>query len=153
VRVYRAALDYLRTVPREAWLQPQSIKMPKEYIAEILRTGTRGITTNFFLDKPGHTEMNYRTSRVEQRYEPVAVLRRAGHPPLVEIRNTLFPGAEVEYMCRGIETKKVIVHHILDGEGQDMVKANPGNQVFLVCEPELNEQEEQAIFRRKITGE
>ena len=29
VRVYRAALDYLRQLPEEAWVQPEQIKLPE----------------------------------------------------------------------------------------------------------------------------
>ncbi|SHO50203.1 U32 family peptidase [Desulfopila aestuarii] len=151
VRVYRAALDYLNTLPQEAWNQPKDIKIPKEYIEEVLRSGTRGTSSNFFEQRPGATEMNYLTSRVEQSYEPVAVVRKTGSPPMVEIRNTMLPGAEVEYMCRGIETRKVRIVQMLDVEtGAVLQKANPGNNVFLECEPPLVDSEVLAILRRKI---
>ena len=151
VRVYRAALDYLNTLPQEAWNQPKDIKIPKEYIEEVLRSGTRGTSSNFFEQRPGATEMNYLTSRVEQSYEPVAVVRKTGSPPMVEIRNTMLPGAEVEYMCRGIETRKVRIVQMLDVEtGSVLQKANPGNNVFLECEPPLVDSEVLAILRRKI---
>jgi len=151
VRVYRAALDYLKALPQEDWNHPENIKIPNEYLEEVLRSGTRGVTSNFFEQRPGATEMNYLTSRVEQSYEPVAVVRRTGYPTLVEIRNTMLPGTEVEYMCRGVETRTVRITQMLDVEtGAVLLKANPGNNVFLECEPPLVDPEVLAIIRRKI---
>jgi len=153
VRVYRAALAYLQALPDEAWSQPENIHIPEEYLEEVLRSGTRGVSANFFAQRPGATEMNYQTSRVEQSYEPVAVVRQIGNPPMVEIRNTILPGTEVEYMCRGIETRSVRITRMLDMEtGTAVQKANPGNNVFLECEPPLAEVEALAIFRRKISS-
>jgi putative protease len=153
VRVYRAALAYLQALPHEAWSQPENIRIPEEYLEEVLRSGTRGVSANFFAQRPGATEMNYQTSRVEQSYEPVAVVRQTGNPPMVEIRNTILPDTEVEYMCRGIETRSVRITRMLDVEtGTAVQKANPGNNVFLECEPPLAEVEVLAIFRRKISS-
>jgi putative protease len=53
VRVYRAALVYLRDLPREAWISPEKIKLPPEFMEEISRAGTRGMTENFIKEKPG----------------------------------------------------------------------------------------------------
>lgn len=53
VRVYRAALDYLRNLPQEAWLEPEKITLPNQFLEEIHRTGTRGATENFISGRPG----------------------------------------------------------------------------------------------------
>ncbi|MFV0439511.1 MAG: peptidase U32 family protein [Desulfopila sp.] len=153
VRVYRLALDYLRTVPGEAWLQPETIRIPEAYLAEIARLGTRGMTSNFLFTRPGAGEMNYRSSRILPEYEPVAVLRGVGHQPRVEVRNTLLPGTEVEYMGRTIDSQTVVIRHIFDDEGRKLAQANPGNRVFLDCEPSLKDPEERAILRRKVIRE
>jgi len=117
---------------------------------ELLRTGTRGNTRNFMSERPGSSEMNYLTSRVVQSYEPVAVVRETGEPPLVEIRNTLLPDTVVEYMQRGIETQSVRIVAMQDDSGQVVGKANPGNWVYLNCEPPLTGIEVHGILRRKI---
>jgi putative protease len=153
VRTYRAALDYLRGLPVEAWQKPEEIRLPDEFMAEILRTGTRGTTENFIREKPGSSEMNYTTSRVIQTYEPVAVIRRAGDRPLVEIRNTMLPGTEIEYMQRGLSTLPVRITAMHDEEDNAVLKANPGNRVFLTTEPSLIGTEVVGILRRKIENE
>ena len=98
VRVYRAALDYLGSLPAGVWDNPEEISLPNEFIQEIERTGTRSTTKNFIKERPGSNEMNYSFSRAEQAYEPVAVIRDTGKAPLVEIRNTTFVGEDIEYM-------------------------------------------------------
>lgn len=107
------------------------------------------MTENFIIDKPGSSEMIYSSSRAEQGYEPVAVIRKAGPAPFVEIRNTVRPGEEIEYMLRGINCNSVTITRLEDEEGRVIEKANPGNKLFVYTEPELVECEVNAIFRRK----
>lgn len=149
VRIYRAALDYLKTLPAEAWNEPETIRFPDTFLDEISRSGTRGMTENFIIDKPGSSEMIYSSSRAEQGYEPVAVVRQAGRVPFVEIRNTVRPGEEIEYMLQGIHCDRVTITRLEDEEGRVVEKANPGNRLFLHTEPDLPECEVNAIFRRK----
>ena len=151
VRVYRAALDFLRGLPAEAWENPEAIRLPECFMAEILRTGTRGTTENFIRERPGSSEMIYTSSRAEQSFEPVAVILEPGNDLLVEMRNQLTVGEEVEYMSRGIEVVSVTVTGMRDEEGA-VVKANPGNRIRLTTEPPLAAGETNGILRRrKIT--
>lgn len=149
VRVYRAALDYLRALPASVWKEPEKIRFPGIFLEEISRLGTRGMTENFIIDKPGSSEMIYSSSRAEQDYEPVAVIRAAGGVPFVEIRNTVLPGEEIEYMLKGIDCNRVTISRLEDEEGRVVGKAHPGNTLFLYTEPDLPGCEVNAIFRRK----
>ncbi len=150
VRVYRAVIDYLATLSEKDWENPEEIQLPPKFAEELLRTGTRGNSSNFISGKPGSTEMNYETSRVIQTYEPVAVLREAGKKPLVEVRNTLFPGTDIEFMRRKMDNLPFRINAIHDESGKALEKANPGNRVFLTCEPSCEECDVLGIFRRKI---
>ncbi len=149
VRVYRAALDYLAGLPAKSWQDPAAIRLPGELMQEILRTGTRGTTDNFIQERPGSGEMIYATSRAEQSYEPVAVIRRAGEIPLIEIRNTLMPGEEIEYMQRGIGLIRTTILSLQDEEGNVLFKANPGNLVLIETAPPLTDGMEYGILRRR----
>lgn len=150
VRVYRAALDYLSSLPEGVWQEPEKIYFPQNFSEELLRTGTRGNSTNFIDGKPGHTEMNYETSRAVQTYEPVAVLRNPGYRPLVEVRNTLFPDTDIEFMDRSMKNVPFRITAIHDESGNVLQKANPGNRVFLSCDTSCENCDEFGIFRRKI---
>ncbi len=132
-----------------AWREPEKIEMPASFMEEILRTGTRGTSENFIRRQPGSEEMIYSTSRVVQTWEPVAVVRENGERLLVEVRNTLHVGTEVEYMRRGIETERGRIVAMHDASGMQLAKANPGNLVSLTLEPPLVIGETNGILRRK----
>lgn len=149
VRIYRAALDYLADLPAEAWDKPDKIVLPEEFMEEISRIGTRGTSENFILEKPGAEEMIYSSSRARQSYEPVAVIRSRGEIPLVEIRNTVFPGEVVEYMFPSMELMRVRIVELIDEDGEKREKANPGNTLFLQTEPPLVQGQVNGILRRK----
>ena len=149
VRIYRAALDYLGQLPAQAWQMPELITIPDEFMQEIERTGTRGATENFIKDRPGSSEMIYASSRTAQTYEPVAVIREAGAIPLVEIRNTVFAGGQIEYMKRSVGVVALEIIGMTDEEGREIAKANPGNRLFLKTEPDLAFGEVNSILRRK----
>jgi len=149
VRVYRAALDFLGQLPAEAWQEPELICLPEELLQEIQRTGTRGATENFIKDRPGSGEMIYTSSRMEQSYEPVAVIRKTGVHPLIEIRNTVFAGEQIEYMTRTVGETSLKITGMVDEEGKEMTQANPGNRLFLETHPEFLSGEINGIFRRK----
>lgn len=149
VRIYRAALDYLKQLPSEAWEKPELLRLPECFMAEIARTGTRGNSKNFLERKPGASEMLYTTSRADQTYEPIAVVRDTTQGLLVEIRNTLEVGETGEYMERGIDVIQFTVTAMYNREGIAQTKANPGDKVVLHVEPVLQNAEVNAILRRK----
>jgi putative protease len=149
VRVYRAALDWLMKLPGEAWQAPETIVLPQSYSEEIRRMGTRGASENFLLSAPGAGEMIYESPREGQSYEPVAVVLEALAGPLVEFRNRLRLGEEVEYMERGLEVQRIRVVALVDGDGVAVDTAHPGNRLTLHSEPPLSGVEAHAILRRR----
>jgi putative protease len=147
-RIYRAALDYLRELPADAWEDPGAIRLPEILAAEIAKTGTRGGSENFFRERPGAAEMLYSQTRVDMKVEPVAVIRREGEAPLVEARNVLETGDQVEYMLPGIECLSLTVTRMKTEKGEEISRANPGNRVFLHTEPSLEQGKLNGILRR-----
>lgn len=148
-RIYRAALDYLRELPPEAWKNPADIVLPSILIEEIAKTGTRGTSENFFRQAPGSSEMLYNSPRVQMEVEPVAVIREEGDTPLVEARNVLETGDQVEYMLPGIECIPLKVVRMETEKGEEKTRANPGNRIFLHTEPLLSQGKLNGILRRK----
>ncbi len=149
VRAYRAALDYLMALPADAWQKPEEIIMPASLMEELHRTGTRGATDNFIKKLPGASEMIYSSSRASQFYEPVAVIRRSGVNPVVEIRNTVFTGEKIEYMQKGVDVLPSMIKAMLTEDGEIVAKANPGNILSLVTEPPLMAGLVGGILRRR----
>lgn len=148
VRVYRAALDYLVGLPAEDWRKPEEIVMPAHFFKEIEKTGTRGMSENFFNQPPTGQDMLYTTSRADQRIEPVAVIRQTGEFPLVEIRNRVEVGEQLEYMGRGVALQSMRITGMLTEKETSVSAANPGNKVFLQTEPSLHDCERHGILRR-----
>jgi U32 family peptidase len=149
VRIYRAALDFLTTLPADAWQEPSAISLPAIFRQEIAKTGTRGTTENFIDQRPGSGEMVYHTSREEQTVHPVAVIREEGEHPLVEIRNVMELDDIIEYMLPGIETIALTVVAMRDEKGALIQRANPGNKVFLTTDPLLTNGIRNSILRRQ----
>ena len=130
VRVYRAALDYLRNLEPEQWRQPSATEMPTTFIEEIKKTGTRGMSLNFAQQQPGPDDMLYDSSRLDQHYEPVAVIKAStGREIEVELRTVCHRGEEVEYMGRGIGSERFQVETMQDMEGREVQRANPGDRL------------------------
>ena len=148
-RIYRAALDYLKELPAEAWAKPADIFLPEIFTEEIAKTGTRGTSENFFRQAPGSSEMLYTLPRVQMEVEPVAVIRDEGETPLVEARNVLETGDQVEYMLPGIESVPVTVVRMETEKGEEIHRANPGNRMRLFTEPALTQGRLNGILRRK----
>lgn len=147
-RIYRAALDYLGTLPPEAWEKVEEIQLPPVFLEEIVKTGTRGISENFISHRPGSSEMLYTSSRAAQEVEPVAVVREEGASPLVEIRNVLEPGDRIEYMLPGIDILALTVDRMETEGGEETIRANPGNRVRLHTTPSLLQGRVNGILRR-----
>ncbi len=150
VRTYRAALDYLAALPDATWQNAKNIEIPEQYIEEIQKTGTRGSSENFLHTAPGASEMSYTTSRMPQEYRPAAVIRNAGPAPLAEIRNPLWPNTELEVMTQDINSLPIRVTKILDDKENAIAKANPGDLVRLVTEPEIPQASAKTILRQKV---
>ncbi len=150
VRVYRAALDYLKGLDPAAWLNPKSIDMPEKFVDEIEKTGTRGMSDNFAYHRPGPDEMLYNSSRFDQKYEPVAVLREIGSSSIgVELRNVCHAGERIEYMGRSLEVESCSISRMSNTEGIAVERGNPGDYLFWQLDEAPVDPLVNGMFRRK----
>jgi len=94
VRAYRMALDaYLR--------DPENYGFRQEWLEEVSKVSHRSFTTGFFFGKPGSEGQNYGTSSYIQSHEFAGIVLEYdenGKKMLVEQRNKIFAGDEVEIM-------------------------------------------------------
>lgn len=149
VRVYRAALDYLSSLPARAWQDPGLIRLPDILYEELQKLGTRGVTENFFLNPPTASDMLYESSRAEQFMEPVAVITGKGEKGVnVEVRNTLFRDELITVMGKDGNDQQVELVGILNDKGALLDKANPGNLVTLLTSSPIKDQTPLTIIRR-----
>lgn len=150
VRVYRAALDHLREVDPKLWQMPAKIEMPPALLEEIEKTGTRGMSLNFAHQQPGPDDMLYHSSRGDQAYEPVAVVKGMTREGIeVELRNVCYSGERLEYMAGGIEVDCLELTAMHDAEGNRVERGNPGDRQCWQLKGVHREILVNAMFRRK----
>ena len=146
VRVYRAALDYIQE-QRQNGLSWQEIVLPSAFAKEIAKVGTRGRTENFFTSSPSSSSMLYDTMRESQACVPIGIVRGIC-PLLLETRNVLETGDQIEYLGRRLEPTRCTVTGMTGADGQVIRRANPGSRVLPVLEPMPEDLSVNALFRR-----
>jgi putative protease len=147
VRVYRAALDWIRD-QLEQGSGIEGIALPGQFSEEIAKLGTRGWSENFFDAPPDDSAMMFDRMRMEQPWVPVGVVRQV-RPLVIETRNVLARGDQLEYLGRGLQTVSCIVTAMALEKGGMIDRANPGSRILLSTQPEIPEPELLGIFRKK----
>ena len=148
VRVYRAALDWIRD-RREEGTDVADLVLPPYFTDEIHKLGTRGWTENFFAGPPDESAMMHDRMRMEQPWVPVGIVRQT-EPLVIETRNVLETGDSIEYMGRNLATTTCTVTGITGEDGGEMARANPGNRVVITTEPVIGAPEPDTILRKKV---
>ena len=98
-------------------------------------------------------DMLYESSRLDQDYEPVAVVRETGDRDMgVELRTVCHRGEEVEYMGRGIGSDRFQVETMQDGQGREVERANPGDLLRWRLRGKARAFSVNSMFRRKKSG-
>jgi U32 family peptidase len=150
VRVYRAAIDHIR---QSLAASPDSpITMPRIFMDEIAKLGTRGYTENFLDGAPKQSDMCYEGGRVDQTFVPAGVVIEPGAQPLVDVRSRIRPGDRLEYMGCGIDNHAFEVVSVATAtDDMPLLQANPGSRVYLRTNPELLWESDSLI--RRIGGQ
>ena len=148
VRVYRAALDLIQQQINQGTAL-EKIILPDAFQHEIDKIGTRGQTENFFNDSPSSDAMLYDTIRINQQYSPVGIVRK--HTPvLIEARNVLNKGDQIEYLGRELAPIIYTVVAMTTEDGTPKERANPGDKIILTTSPALERPEVNAVLRKKF---
>lgn len=150
VRVYRAALDWIREQINDG-VDIADLVLPPQFATEITKLGTRGWTENFFDGPPNESDMMHDKMRIEQPWVPVGIIRQV-KPLLIETRNVLETGDSIEYMGRNLETISCAVTAMTLENGTVLERANPGQRVELQTDPPVKAPEEHSLFRKNMKG-
>ncbi len=149
VRIYRAALDFVHAQMAAGIAE---IILPPEFMDEIMKLGSRGYTENFFDGSVGSADMLYTGPRVTQEYVPAAIIRKVADPVVIEVRNVIRPGDQLEYMGPGHDNIVFTVDEVQSLEGNVLHQANPNMQVFLVTSADIAWHEHGLIRRVQVSG-
>lgn len=150
VRAYRAALDFLKKESRQNGEMPA--EWPAVFMEELRKVGSRGYTENFLDSPPNTKDMLHDRPRVAPSHQPVGIVRQAGSRPLVEVRNPLCIGDEIEYLGRDLKGRLCRIAGMTDADGLSLQRANPGNTVTLLTEPAPRQWLVHALLRRRCEG-
>lgn len=148
VRVYRAALDFIQQ-QLDQGIPAEDITLPESFYHEINKIGTRGQTENFFNDSPSSDAMLYDTIRINQQYSPVGIVRTHA-PLLIEARNVLIQGDQIEYLGRELAPVICTAVAMTTEDGIPKERANPGDKIILTTSPALKRPEINAVLRKKF---
>ncbi len=150
VRLYRAALDYLAGgAGKRGESLPSSL--PPEFFEELAKIGSRGYTENFIDGPPGVKDMLYESPRVRLDYAPVGIIREVSQSPIIEIRNPLKKGEQIEYLgLHNLNSTLYSVVEIFDQDGNALEQANPNSLVSLTTVPAVEGWEKHALLRKKM---
>ncbi len=129
VRIYRAALDYIQEQLAQG---VENIALPPVFMDEILKLGSRGYSENFFDGSVSGENMLYTGPKVTQEYVPAAIVRSVDGPVVIEVRNVIRPGDQLEYMAPGLTNVEFTVAEVQSLAGNPLEQANPNMEVYLM---------------------
>lgn len=147
VRIYRAALDYIN---KQVENGETDIALPPQFMEEILKLGSRGYSENFFDGSVDAENMLYTGPKVTQEYVPAAIIRKVESPVVIEVRNVIRPGDELEYMAPGLENKTFTVAEVQSLSGNPLEQANPNMEVYLLTSEDIHWHEHGLIRRVQV---
>ncbi|MEW6429728.1 MAG: U32 family peptidase [Thermodesulfobacteriota bacterium] len=148
VRAYRAALDWMG----ETAAKGGETAMPPVFAEEIGKIGSRGYTENFLDQPPATRDMLHAAPRLDPSHEPVAIVRAGGGEPLLEVRNPLAVGEEIEYLGSGLAASRHLVLGIRDRSGAPVARANPNAVVEVHLQPPAADWLPDSLVRRASSG-
>lgn len=144
VRAYRKAIDsYLA--------DPDNYKFDQTWLEELNKASNREFTTGFYFDKPDNEDQNYVTNAYSREYDFLGVVREYDKErslALVEQRNKINVGDEIEVFGPGIEYFTMNVEKMFDAETGEAIDSAPHAQQMINIEMNFPVQKD-FLLRRK----
>ncbi|SHJ64532.1 peptidase U32 family protein [Tepidibacter formicigenes] len=147
VRAYRMAID-------EYYKDPQNWKFNTMWLDEIKKASHRDFTTGFYFEKPGSQEQHYGSSSYIRNYDFIGLVKEYNEKEglaVVEQRNRMFIGDEIEIIGPNIETIYANIEKMWTLEGEEIDVAPHPRQIIKM---KLNVPvKENYILRKEIKDE
>lgn len=152
-RAYRKAINTHRFYSQKGHRKRNSNRLEfsnetmKQLLREITTVTSRGYSTGFYFGKPTGKDINYKTSRPHSDWQFVGIIKKKvnnthrscspkGHRYIVEIRNEIKPGTNVEIVTPN-KIYKIKLDKLTTPDGETLPKANPGHEVIIGLKHEL----------------
>ncbi|OPJ56972.1 peptidase U32 family protein [Alkalithermobacter paradoxus] len=126
VRAYRMAID-------EYYKNPDNWKFNPMWLEEIKKASHRDFTTGFSFEKPGADEHHYGSSSYIRNYDFIGLVKEydeSSEIAIVEQRNRMFKGEEIEIMGPNIETKNAVIENMWTLDDEEIEVAPHPKQII-----------------------
>ena len=126
VGAYRRAIDAY-------YADPEGYSCDPEWMTELMKASHREFTTGFYFNRPTDEDQNYRTSDYTRDYSFVGLVKDydpAAKTAVVEQRNKMVVGDEIEVFGPGTPFFTQKIEYMLDEEGEAVESAPHPQQIL-----------------------
>jgi putative protease len=143
INTYRQLID-------QYYQDPENYEADPELLAELRKISHRDYTKGFYYGKPGSEGQRYQSSSYLRSYDFMGVVKdydAAAEEALIEVRNKIFKGDELELVVPGQKTFTIKAAYLLDEEGAEIEAAPHPKQLIRI--PLKNEIPTGSLLRRQ----
>jgi putative protease len=128
INTYRQLID-------QYYQDPENYEADPELLADLRKISHRDYTKGFYYGKPGSEGQRYQSSSYLRSYDFMGVVKdydAAAEEALIEVRNKIFKGDELELVVPGQKTFTIKAAYLLDEEGVDIDAAPHPKQLIRI---------------------
>ena len=143
INTYRQLID-------QYYQDPENYEADPELLAELRKISHRDYTKGFYYGEPGSEGQRYQSSSYLRSYDFMGVVKdydAAAKEVVIEVRNKIFKGDELEFVVPGQKTFTSRADYLLDEEGTEIEAAPHPKQLIRV--PLENEIPSGSLLRRQ----
>ena len=128
INTYRQLID-------QYYQDPDNFEADPELLAELRKISHRDYTKGFYYGRPGAEGQRYESSSYLRTYDFMGVVKdydQAAGEALVEVRNKIFKGDQLELIIPGRKTFTITADYLLDEEGAEIEAAPHPKQLIKI---------------------
>jgi len=128
VNTYRQLID-------QYYADPENYQADPKLLAELRKISHRDYTKGFYYGKPGSEGQRYESSSYLRTYDFMGVVKAydpEAQEAVVEVRNKIFKGDELEFIVPGQKTFTIRADYLLDEEGAEIEAAPHPKQLIKI---------------------
>ncbi len=128
INTYRQLID-------QYYEDPQNFEADPELLAELRKISHRDYTKGFYYGRPGAEGQRYQSSSYLRTYDFMGVVKdydQTAEEAVVEVRNKIFKGDQLELIVPGRKTFTITADYLLDEEGAEIEAAPHPKQLIKI---------------------
>jgi putative protease len=143
INTYRQLIDHY-------YEDPENYQAEPELLAELRKISHRDYTKGFYYGKPGAEGQRYESSSYLRSYDFMGVVKEylpEEKEALVEVRNKIFKGDQLELVVPGRKTFTITADYLINEEGQEIEAAPHPKELIKI--PMAEQVTAGSLLRRK----